>query len=124
MSNPETSAPNTATQNPDPISMMSRISSLENNICVLQSGGGNICSDKTLSIHHLTAECPFSNGFSCSGPGYFHSKGRLIRRLVSLYEMADDMLAEADRQANAANTGITVNHTNECVARITSHLRY
>ena len=123
MSNAETSAPNTntATQNPDPPSMMSRISSLEDNVHVLQSSGGNICSGKTLSIHHLTAKCPFFIDFSCSGPGYFHSKGRLIRRLVSLYDMADDMLAEADRRANAANTGITVNHTNECVVYITAY---
>ena len=101
---------------------MLRISSLEDNVCVLQSGGESVGSDKMLSVRHLTAVCPFSNDFSCSRPGYFHSKGHLIRCLVSLYEMADDMLMEADRRANAADTGVVVNHTNERVAYIMSHL--
>ena len=121
MSNAETSAPNTATQNSGPTSLMSRISSLEDNVHVLQSGGGSICPNKVLSIHHLTAMCQFSNDFSCSRPGYFHSKGHLIRRLVSLYDMADDMLAEADRRANATDTGVVVNHTDKCMAYIMSH---
>ena len=101
---------------------MSQISSLKDNVRVLQSGGESVGSDKTLSVCHLTAMCPFSNDFSCSRPGYFHSKGRLIRCLVSLYDMADDMVVEADRRANAADTGVVVNHTNDCVAYIMSHL--
>ena len=120
------SAPNinTATHNPEPPfkSIMSWISSLEDNVHVLQSGGGNIHSDKILSIHHLTTKCLFSINFSCSRPGYFHSKGCLIRHPVSLYDMANVMLAEADRRANAANRGITVNHTNKCVVYITAYL--
>ncbi|KAG6371324.1 hypothetical protein JVT61DRAFT_9617, partial [Boletus reticuloceps] len=46
-------------------------------------------------------------------PGNFRYKGRVIRRLVSVHNTVDDMLAEADRRAHVANTGITANHTDQ-----------
>ena len=39
----------------------------------------------------------------------------MIKRLVSLYDALDDMLAEADRRAHTARTGDVVTHTDECV---------
>ena len=45
---------------------------------------------------------------SCSGSEYFHSRGHLVRHLVSLYDTVDNMLAEADHQTHAANMGVSV----------------
>ena len=55
--------------------------------------------------------CPLTDISFGRAPRNFHHKGRVIRRLVALHHGVNDMLAEADRRAHDANTGVTVNYT-------------
>ncbi|KAG9310370.1 hypothetical protein JVU11DRAFT_9503 [Chiua virens] len=58
--------------------------------------------DRSLNTRNLQYRSEFVQSF--------RYKGRLIRRLVSLHDSVNDMLAEADRRAHVANANI-VNHT-------------
>lgn len=109
---PAMSSANDSSQSVDPtllMQQMQRIISAQNRILKVSSH-----QSKSQSIHQLFyAQLTYILFYRA--PGNFHYKDRVIRRLVSLHNTVDDMLAEADRRAHLTHTHVTINHTDECV---------